>query len=358
MIRVQDARPPWFLAFRSENLHQGFVFTLNKRGTEALPCSSEECLHLVLAPVLFEFLAVFTHEVGQLKHGAENGRHTPLKIVDASGNGICFRQELICLAELFFFRELRDFVGQGCVADCIFHIVGPNSWRHGIFACVQVVVKRESAFFLVTRAGFCAVLGNDMANTPVISPESWEALKAASIRGVPDSQLAESFGVERNAIRQRRFLDPIWKAAYSANMELVNSAGKVKEAERGDNAEKLTGNLTDGAGTASLAKKVASTISDNVTQLSDSNLLLASQIARKGLQRASGEIEALPIENIADIERIFKMAAIAGKWNQPQVQVNQAFAFGGGQDDGAIVECETEIVEDAGNYGDAFNLEE
>lgn len=206
----------------------------------------------------------------------------------------------------------------------------------------------------MTRGGFCADYGaitarNDLTDMPepILSPEQWEAVKAASIKGVPDSQLAESFGINGNAIRQRRFLDPVWKAAVNAIREQAAS-----------NKEVLTESLTKGSEAASLAKKVASTISENVAQLSDSNLLLASQIARKGLQRASGEIDALPIENIADIERIFKMAAIAGKWNQPQVQVNQAFAFGGGQDDAAIVECETEIVEDSGNYGDAFNLEE
>lgn len=178
---------------------------------------------------------------------------------------------------------------------------------------------------------------------PVLTPEQWEAVKAASIRGVPDSQLAETFGVEGNAIRQRRFLDPIWKAAVQAKREELST-----------NPIGLTDSLTKGQETASLAKKVASTISESASALGEQNLLLASQIAKKGLQRASGEIDHLPIENMADIERIFKMAAIAGKWNQPQVNVNQAFAFGGGQDDPEIVNIETEIVEDAGNYGDAF----
>lgn len=174
----------------------------------------------------------------------------------------------------------------------------------------------------------------------VLSPEQWDAVKLSNITGVPDTELSEHWGITCEAIRQRRFRDPIWKAAFEAKSAVCNSVSQK------------------GPETASLAQKVASTISENVSQLSDSNLLLASQIARKGLQRASGEIEALPIENIADIERIFKMAAIAGKWNQPQVQVNQAFAFGGGQEDGQIVECETEIVEDTGNYGDAFIMGE
>ncbi len=199
--------------------------------------------------------------------------------------------------------------------------------------------QEGECIFLVTRAGFCAVLSNDMANTPVLTDEQWEALRLLSIKGVSDTELAERFQVDSGTIRQKRHRDEVWKAAW----EGIRAKGNELSQK--------------GAETAFLAKKVASTISENVSQLSDSNLLLASQIARKGLQRASGEIEHLAIENIADIERIFKMAAIAGKWNQPQVSVNQAFAFGGGQDDGQIVECETEIVEDAGNYGDAFNLE-
>lgn len=180
----------------------------------------------------------------------------------------------------------------------------------------------------------------------VLSPQEWEAVKTASIRGVPDKELSASFGVQETTIRQRRFIDPMWKAAVQANRELI-AAHEARSNE----------SLTKGPETASLAQKVAQKVSESAESISTHNLLLASQIARKGLQRASGEIEALPIENIADIERIFKMAAIAGKWNQPQVSVNQAFAFGGGQDDSAIVECETEIVEDAGNYGDAFDLE-
>mgnify|MGYP006354387681 CR=1 FL=1 len=179
----------------------------------------------------------------------------------------------------------------------------------------------------------------------VLSPEQWDAVKAASIRGVPDSQLAESFGINGNAIRQRRFLDPLWKAAVQAKREELST-----------NPVGLTESLTKGPETASLAKKVASTISENAESLSSSNLLLASQIAQKGLHRAEREFDGLEIKDIGDVERIFKMAALAGKWNQPQVQVTQAFAFGGGQADENVLECETVIVEDGGNYGDAFNM--
>jgi len=185
-----------------------------------------------------------------------------------------------------------------------------------------------------------------MANTPVLTDEQWDALQAANIRGVPDSQLSESFGVSEETIRTKRFRNEIWKAAVNANRELVNGAIKEKE----------TRIETKGVESASLAQKVAQKVSESAEGLSASNLLLASQIAKKGLKRASGEIDHLAIENIADVERIFKMAALAGKWSQPQVQINQAFAFGGGQEDSNVIECEAEIVEDSGNYGDSFNL--
>lgn len=193
-----------------------------------------------------------------------------------------------------------------------------------------------------------SVNGNQKLNhmpEAVLNPQEWEAVKAASIRGVPDKELSVSFGVQETTIRQRRFNDPLWKAAVNANRELIAA-----------HEAKSNASLTKGVETASLAQKVAQKVSESAEGLSASNLLLASQIAKKALSRASGEIDHLAIENIADVERIFKMAALAGKWSQPQVQINQAFAFGGGQEDSNVIECETEIVEDAGNYGDSFNL--
>ena len=179
-----------------------------------------------------------------------------------------------------------------------------------------------------------------MANTPVLTDEQWEALRLLSIKGVPDTELAERFQVDSGTIRQKRHRDEVWKAAWEG------IRGKGNELSQ------------KGSEAASLAKKVSATISENVSSLSENNLLLANQLAQKGIQRAILAIEGVELENMADIERAVKIAAIAGKWNQPQVSVNQAFAFGGGQDDSAIVECETEIVEDAGNYGDAFNIGE
>lgn len=48
---------------------------------------------------------------------------------------------------------------------------------------------------------------------PLVSADTWQAIKLASIRGVTDAKLAEHFGVTCNAITSRRFDDPEWKAA-------------------------------------------------------------------------------------------------------------------------------------------------
>ena len=120
---------------------------------------------------------------------------------------------------------------------------------------------------------------------PILSPEAWEAVKAASIKGVPDSQLAESFGINGNAIRQRRFLDPIWKAAVNAKREAVEETKR----ELSTNPVGLTGDLTKGENSpssASLAAKVASTVSESISTLGESNRLLALKIAAKGLRQA------------------------------------------------------------------------
>ena len=51
-------------------------------------------------------------------------------------------------------------------------------------------------------------------------------------------------------------------------------------------------------------------------------------MAAKLLSRASGASESVPLDTIADLERAVKIASIAGNWNQPQLAINQAFAFG------------------------------
>ena len=152
-----------------------------------------------------------------------------------------------------------------------------------------------------------------MANTPVLSPEAWDAVKAASIKGVSDTQLAESFGVEGNAIRQRRFLDPVWKAAYSATREAVKVV-------KGDNEENLTENLTEGEKGVEIAQKASLTIQEAIQGGKLQNELLLLQIASKGLKNAN---ENLPqVKQWGDIKAIADIVSKIGPQASTAVQVN------------------------------------
>lgn len=155
---------------------------------------------------------------------------------------------------------------------------------------------------------------------PILSPEAWEAVKAASIKGVPDSQLAESFGINSNAIRQRRFLDPIWKAAVNAKREAVEETKQ----ESAVVSSGLTGGITKGAvlpPVASLAAKVASTVQESIATLGESNRLLALQIAAKGLRQADS---APPdVQSWGDVKALVEIVHKAsGMESGNAVQVN------------------------------------
>lgn len=173
---------------------------------------------------------------------------------------------------------------------------------------------------------------------PILSHEAWEAVKAASIKGVPDSQLAESFGINSNAIRQRRFLDPIWKAAVNAKREAVEETKQESEVV----SSGLTGDLTKGSKSppvASLAAKVASTVQESISTLGESNRLLALQIAAKGLRQA----DAAPpeVQSWGDVRALVEIVHKAsGMESGNAVQVN---VLNSGEYD--FIPASTEIME-------------
>lgn len=75
-----------------------------------------------------------------------------------------------------------------------------------------------------------------MPNIAVLDRASWEAIKIASIRGVPDRELAAQYNIRVNTIEVRRGRDEIWRAAcqrkVTANVrpDIKKTAEGVKEA--------------------------------------------------------------------------------------------------------------------------------
>ena len=64
-----------------------------------------------------------------------------------------------------------------------------------------------------------------------LSPEDWEAIKIASIKGVSDEAISEKWGITREAIRQRRCRDEVWKQTFSAGYSSGSSQIVTEEAE-------------------------------------------------------------------------------------------------------------------------------
>jgi hypothetical protein len=136
----------------------------------------------------------------------------------------------------------------------------------------------------------------------ILSQAEWDAIKAASIRGVPDNELAEQFGIEKNAIHQRRFRDEVWKSIVQAKAQAVSEY---------KNPPEIT----------AIAQKAASSVSENIARLGEDNRLLALQIAGKGLKQANA---APPdVQSWQDVKALMDIVTKASGMDQAQaVQVN------------------------------------
>jgi hypothetical protein len=50
--------------------------------------------------------------------------------------------------------------------------------------------------------------------TPVhLQPETWEAIKTASIKGVPDKVICDRYGLSPSTLAVKRHRDPVWRMA-------------------------------------------------------------------------------------------------------------------------------------------------
>ena len=143
----------------------------------------------------------------------------------------------------------------------------------------------------------------------VLSPQEWEAVKTANLRGVPDKELSATFGILETTIRQRRFNDPLWKAAMAHNRELIATH------EARNNA-----NLTEGPEMAEIAQKAASSVQEAIANGKVANELLLLQIASKGLKQADGNLPQ--VKQWGDIKAIADIVSKIGPQASTAVQVN------------------------------------
>ena len=148
----------------------------------------------------------------------------------------------------------------------------------------------------------------------ILTAEQWDSLKAASIKGVCDVDLAAAYGVDRSSIRQRRCRDEIWQAARGVLKPVVTDV--VTDGQKEVNLP-----VSPPTSTSALAQKVASTVSENISRLGEQNRLLALQIAGKGLKQANA---APPdVQSWQDVKALMDIVAKASGMDQAAaVQVN------------------------------------
>ena len=151
----------------------------------------------------------------------------------------------------------------------------------------------------------------------ILTAEQWDSLKAASIKGVCDVDLAAAYGVDRSSIRQRRCRDEIWQAARGVLKPVVTDV--VTDGQKEVNLP--TVQASSSSGTPTVAQKLALTVSDSITKLGEQNRLLALQIAGKGLKQANA---APPdVQSWQDVKALMDIVAKASGMDQAQaVQVN------------------------------------
>lgn len=162
---------------------------------------------------------------------------------------------------------------------------------------------RGKVNYFLQRGEKGGLVGDYMANTPVLTDEQWEALRLLSIKGVPDTELAERFQVDSGTIRQKRHRDEVWKAAW----EGIRGKGNELSQKAPETAE--------------IAQKVASTVSENIARLGEQNRILALQIAGKGLKQAN---DAPPeVQSWQDVKALMDIVSKAAGLDQGNaVQVN------------------------------------
>lgn len=144
---------------------------------------------------------------------------------------------------------------------------------------------------------------------PLVSAETWQAIKLASISGVPDAKLADYFGVTTNAITSRRFDDPEWKAAKPSLVKPLT--GPIKKQAPESNPE-----------------AIAEVRSDSLAEIGEqNNILLARYAAEKIKNSVKSDILPDP-SNWAELKTASEILrkATGQDRDQPAVSVN---LFGG-----------------------------
>jgi hypothetical protein len=137
---------------------------------------------------------------------------------------------------------------------------------------------------------------------PVLSEPEWRAVRLASIRGVSDKDLAETFNVQVNTIIKRRTRDPEWTAALAgAQVSRKVTTPPVKEIS---------------------AKLTETVVTQSLDQIGTENNLLAAQFAHAAMRESiKSGLVAAP-SNWSELTSAHKMVRTATGQDKEGASVN------------------------------------
>lgn len=140
---------------------------------------------------------------------------------------------------------------------------------------------------------------------PVLTKEQWDEVRLLSIKGIPDSQICETYGIRSGTLYQRRYNDSAWLALWRAGAQ---KPGKVPE--------KL---LPEG-----LSPAVQEAASMSLEELAQNNPLLLAQYTHSKIKEAV-QSDSLPTPSswgeLKTASEIFRKAVGLDKEQSP-VQIN------------------------------------
>ena len=147
----------------------------------------------------------------------------------------------------------------------------------------------------------------------VLTPEQWQAIKLASIRGVSDSQLGLQFGVKPGTIAGKRWNDSEWRAAK----------GDLKLASREEDSH------------------INRALDGSIETIASENPLLLAQYAHKKLKRAVSNDMLPEIESWSDAKTASEILRKACGLDKEQAAVSVNFWGGSSFDPVEIASIET-----------------
>jgi hypothetical protein len=172
---------------------------------------------------------------------------------------------------------------------------------------------------------------------PLVSAETWDALRTLSIKGLSDSQLAESFGVTVGAIQSRRFDDAIWAAAKK---DQITQRGRPP--------------LESTLARKQAAEQVLAVSSDSLAEIGEQNsLLLARYVSQK--IKTSAENDLLPEpSNWAELKTASEILRKATGQDRDQAAVSVNLFGGSAGFESSAPTFEAVVVENHDSGNDEF----